>query len=74
MNDQNPQLDPMKITLFFGALTDQLRFPAYPFLVWIPALHYGSGPGSADPVVLLRWLADTIERDGSQTISLGPPK
>lgn len=72
MSGRKPKIDPTKVSLAFWALNDQLGFPTFDFSIWIPVRFYPDKPGSADPVVLLRWLADTIEKDGSQTIALGP--
>ena len=56
------------------ALTDQMGFPTYPLTIDIPTRPYANPalgfPGSANPVALLRWIADTVERDGLTEINL----
>ena len=53
------------------ALTDNLGFPTFPLGIDIPARRYLDRPGTADLPALLRWIADTAERDGMETVTFG---
>jgi hypothetical protein len=63
---------PGRPTIFMSALTGGRPFgPRHELTVYLPIRALVDGPGDEDPVAMLRWLADSIERDGCNVVAFG---
>ena len=63
---------PTRPTLFLSALTDGPPFgPRHELAVYLPIWALAKGPGFTDPVAFLRWLADSIELEGGNVLTIG---
>ena len=64
---------PGRPTFFLSSLTDGPPFgPRHELAVYLPIWALVDGPGDKDPVAMLRWLADSMEKDGFNRIGFGP--